>query len=1432
MTPEAGYRLSPQQRYLWRLLRSFPRRELVEISAEIGADITPEKFRDALGAIVAEQEILRTIFVAAAGLKYPLQMVRSALPPRIEIADSSESEGGITAQYRPETGPALQCRIDPMKRIVRLAASALCADPHAMVALLRAAIRRCRSGQVEVETVQYPDYAGWINDVVEAVESQPGREYWRRILEAGPQRCVPLLSGQRPTSSEQDHCASGVASLPDDQLSGDIFLASVWALLVSEHSDSRDIMIAMDLSGRTQAELVEAVGPLERCLPVRVRIDPDSDFTHILRSVEREMAAAEGWQDCFEHPEDTFTPAASLERSPTSGDLARDGYRVLSTTPTPQRAALHLVYSAGGAQAAFEIVCDGSQYGSADAAEFARQLVDLTRTLAGNPRAKPSKAARPQISRGTVFPRLEHETILQLLERQSLERPSHQAVVCGESVVTYGDLDRVAQSICSVLLAGEMKPGAVVPLLFDRIPEFLGAQWGVMRAGGAYCPIDASYPAARIEWILDKIDPAHVLTHEALRSRLPETRARVISVDALENARGGAVTPTVRAGSLAYVVFTSGSTGNPKGVAVGHEALLRSTLARKEVYGASPERLLLLAGLAFDSSVAGIFWTLAGGGTVYLTPAESTRDPRRIAELIESWGITHIQILPSLYRALLEERASLDSLRAVTVAGEVCPPAVVALHQRRIPRAMLVNEYGPTESTVWSTAHHCLPDAVVPAQIPLGRPAGHVTARIVDRHLDEVAPGIAGEIAIGGPGLARGYWNDPALTAERFRPDPDSPGGVVYLSGDRGFRRPDGTLEFLGRADEQLKIRGVRVEPGEIETVLLEMTEIREACVVPRGDPGSIQLEAFVAAQPGRVLEEGSLRASLRARLPEQMVPARISVLSALPRSPNGKIDRVTLRKTEFRQPPSARAMPATAVQKALAEIWVAVLRLESVGIHDNFFDLGGDSIQILRIRAEAARRGMDFELRRMLECPTIAGLEAAIAAHVPTAAETVPAPFALLTDEQRLATPAGLGDAYPTTALQKRMILQSEAAPGQGLYHDVMTCKLGAGFDERRFRQAVARVTARHPILRTSFGLSRSLPQVQYVHRDVPAAIEVVDLRTMDSSEQQRRIQAFLAAEAGRQFDHERPPLIRYTVHLLNDNTCNLTWTSHHAILDGWSASTLAAELIHEYANPQAEHGNPGPPYSEYVRLERESSADPAAHRFWSEYLRDAPLSRIGHGIHSSAERLVFAKPLTAELAAAFAASASESGVSVRSALAAVHLCVLARFCAAEDFVSAIFSHGRPDVAGSERTLGLFLNFLPLRLRGFPGTWREAFRRVANAEADSFAYRRFSGFLEPANADLPFDTVFNYLDFRTVSESARAAGISVLDTDSLNKNEFAWNTVFRQSDYGLQLEVHIDPVRVPEEQARSGAVAMEAAMARVANGPDRAVAAHLRAGS
>ncbi len=774
-------------------------------------------------------------------------------------------------------------------------------------------------------------------------------------------------------------------------------------------------------------------------------------------------------------------------------------------------------------------------------------------------------------------------------------------------------------------------------LYLDRWPARIVGVLGVLKAGGAYLPLDPDHPAERLVGMLRDSGATTLVTEQHLRGRLPGCPSLVVALDALVQSPAGIETanPEVRVcgENIAYVVYTSGSTGRPKGVLVSHRSILAAASAWQEAYdlSSSPLRHLQAAGFAFDVFTGDWVRALTTGGTLVACPRSVLLDPAALADLIRRERIECLELVPAIASALAahleRQREDLGTIRLLAVGSDTLHGSLYRRLWRLMrPGGKVVNSYGLTEATVDSTYFTERPDDLRDADgpVPIGRPfPGTRTYVLDDRH--EPAPvGVIGELYIGGPGVTRGYVANPRQTAERFVPDPHAaPGARMYATGDRARWREGGVLELLGRRDAQVKVRGFRVELGEVEAVLVQHPGVREAVVsVLKDSHGENRLVAYLVPDTLSYPTTSELRRWLHDQMPEPMVPSSYVFLEALPVSPNGKLDRSALwppAALERDGEPSECAPPRTRAEEILAGILADLLSRSRVGIHDNFFEIGVDSILGIQMVSRARQAGLAVDPADLFRYPSIAELAGAALLNLGHQDSSVNsasaiAPFELAPEgldleavDRAFADSGGIEDLYPLTPMQEGMLFHTLADPEAGHYVEQFVCRLRGELDPSALQESWNRLLTRHPALRTTIHWTDSDRPYQVVHRHVEHPIEYRDWRGLEPSEQAERLTAYLDSDRRRGFIPSQPPLSRSTIVRLGDDLHEFIWSIHHAVIDGWCLSVLLHEVLEIYESIRG--GNepglkPVRPFRDYVAWLRDRD-DAQAEGFWRQALR-----------------------------------------------------------------------------------------------------------------------------------------------------------------------------------------------------------------------------------
>ncbi|MEO7327862.1 MAG: amino acid adenylation domain-containing protein, partial [Minicystis sp.] len=847
-------------------------------------------------------------------------------------------------------------------------------------------------------------------------------------------------------------------------------------------------------------------------------------------------------------------------------------------------------------------------------------------------------------------------------------------------------------------------PDVLVGICLPRSLEMVIAVLGVLRAGAAYVPLDPEYPKDRLAFMMEDAQAPFLLTRSDLLPRLPAHRATVLCVDASEQALSAPPTAPLRRGllspdHLAYVIYTSGSTGLPKGAMNTQGALRNRLLSMQQAYPLSPgDRLLHKTPFSFDVSVWELLWPLTTGARLVVARPESHRDTAYLARIIREQGITALHFVPSMLRAFLDEPGAraCRSLRRVFSGGEALSPDLVDRFFERIEGAELHNLYGPAEAAIDVTSWPCRPGAAV---VPIGRPFHNVRAYILDERRSPVPIGVRGELHLGGVQIGRGYLNRPELTAERFSLDPFSsePGARLYRTGDLCRYLPSGEIEYLGRADHQVKLRGFRIELGEVEAALRKVAGIHDAAVIVREDnPGDRRLVAYLVAETPLVPAE--LRADLGARLPEYMLPALFVALPALPLSPNGKVDRAALPAPTWAAPEEGFTPPRGPIEEAMAVLFAELLALPRVGVRDDFFERGGHSLLATRLMARIrALFRVDLPLLRVFESPTVEGLAAAVEMAMHGGDEPDPP----LVSVSR-------STAQALSFAEERLWFLDQLAPADTTYLLPSALRITGPLDVTALARALAAIVERHEILRTTFVAVEGRP-TRIIHASLDLPLPVRELRPLDAAEREACIVEEVAAERLRPFDLARGPLLRAHLCRFDDDDSLLLLTVHHIVSDAWSRGILDRELSLLYR--AFARGEPSPlpalalQYADYAAWQRrllEGSAGERRLTYWLAQLRGAP-SEIDlptdrpRGARLSSRGGQRARPLPKDLGQALQVLSRREGVTLFMLGLAAFVTLLHRLGAGPDLVvgTPIENRGRVEI---EELIGFFVNTLALR--------------------------------------------------------------------------------------------------------------------------------------
>ena len=1288
--------------------------------------------------------------------------------------------------------------------------------------------------------IQYRDYCRWQADLVRGGAAGIAPEdslidrqvaFWREELRGAPaalelptdhpRPATRTFAGDRVDQPWDPELSSALEALAEAQGTDlvTVLLAGLQAVL-HRYSGQDDILVGVPLPGRARPGSEQLIGYLGNAVVIRGRFAGDPPFAELLRRVAEAATRAQ------DNAEASFTDIVKVlalphdaSRSPLvqvlfNGRQAstepRVGPRIVLTpvdvdlTQTPYD--LLISVRTTGAKLVVRVEYNRDVYEQRAVAGLVRHWQALLRGAAARPELPVSElpilaeAERRELlvewdDAARDLP--EHTGALDRFEAQAARAPDATAVVFKKRRLTYRELDQRANRLARDLQALGAGPGTVVALCVERSIEMVVGVVGVLKAGAAYLPLDPDYPRERLAFMLEDSSAPVLLTTQKHLPRLPPCAAALIRLDAPGGLDAhGEAPPPRRTGphDLAYVIYTSGSTGRPKGVLVEHRSLLNLVMWHVERFAlTSADRATLVASPAFDASVWELWPYLCAGACLFIPSGSVHRSPPELRDFILEHGVT-IGFLPT---PIAEEILRLDfpaqgPLRCLLTGGDtlrVWPGPATPFD--------VVNNYGPTEGTVVSTsgsvaarATRQSADETMIGAPPIGRPITNVRVALLDRNGQLVPAGVPGEIHIGGAGVARGYLGRPELTRERFVPDPFStdPEARLYRTGDLARWRPDGNLEFLGRIDQQVKIRGVRIELGEIEAALREHPAVREAAVLAREDsPGNKRLVAYVIPDGARAAEgpDPGLRAFLQQRLPDAMIPAAFVELDQLPLTLSGKVDRDALPA-----PADLRSglgpgfvLPRSGIEEALASIWREVLHHDRIGVHDTFFELGGHSLHAVQLFSRIRQIfGVEIRFHDLFAHPTVAAIAVLV-----KGASGQEAPTSQATEGPR--PPPGENDPIPAiprggrlplSFAQERLWFVHRLAPTSPASNCAFFFRLNGPLDAPALERSLLALVRRHEALRTTFLEIEGKP-VQVITRaeDASFRLEQVDLRSSPPEAREAEARRRMDARAEEPFNLEEGPLFRASLLALGPEAHLLALYFHHIVIDGWGAEVALRELGALYGSMLA--GAPAPlpelpvQYADYAVWQRRRLHESAEELlvWWRQKLLDAPPLLELPADHrrppvQSFRGATLPFRLDPSLSAALRELGVRKGMTLSMIFLAMFAALLQRYTRRDDIVIGFPSANR-ERGELEGMLGFFVNTLPVRvdLSGDPTvqTLLERVRRVALEvyERDGLPFERLVQELRPERSPSHNPLVqIGYAPQPPGEHDLRLAGLSV----------------------------------------------------------------------
>ncbi|MFU6853655.1 non-ribosomal peptide synthase/polyketide synthase [Pseudomonas aeruginosa] len=1332
-------RLSYAQQRMWFLWHLEPQSGAYNLpsAVRLNGPLDRQALERAFASLVQRHETLRTVFprgaddsLAQAPLQRPLEVAFedcSGLP-------EAEQEARLREEAQRESlqpfdlceGPLLRVRLIRLgeeRHVLLLTLHHIVSDGWSMNVLIEEFSRFYSAYATGAEPglpalpIQYADYALWQRSWLEAGEQERQLEYWRGklgerhpVLELPtdhPRPAVPSYRGSRYEFSIEPALAEALRGTARRQgLTLFMLLLGGFNILLQRYSGQTDLRVGVPIANRNRAEVEGLIGLFVNTQVLRSVFDGRTSVATLLAGLKDTVLGAQAHQDLpFERLVEAFKVERSLSHSPLFqvmynhqplvADIeALDSVAGLSfgqldwkSRTTQFDLSLDTYEKGGRLYAALTYATDLFEARTVE--RMARHWQNLLRGMLENPQA--SVDSLPMLDAEERYQLLEgwnataaeyplQRGVHRLFEEQVERTPTAPALAFGEERLDYAELNRRANRLAHALIERGVGADRLVGVAMERSIEMVVALMAILKAGGAYVPVDPEYPEERQAYMLEDSGVQLLLSQSHLKLPLAQGVQR-IDLDRgapwFEDYSEANPDIYLDGENLAYVIYTSGSTGKPKGAGNRHSALSNRLCWMQQAYGLGVgDTVLQKTPFSFDVSVWEFFWPLMSGARLVVAAPGDHRDPAKLVALINREGVDTLHFVPSMLQAFLQDEdvVSCTSLKRIVCSGEALPADAQQQVFAKLPQAGLYNLYGPTEAAIDVTHWSCVEEGK--DTVPIGRPIANLACYILDGNLEPVPVGVLGELYLAGRGLARGYHQRPGLTAERFVASPFVAGERMYRTGDLARYRADGVIEYAGRIDHQVKLRGLRIELGEIEARLLEHPWVREVAVLA---VDGRQLVGYVVLESEGGDWREALAAHLAKSLPEYMVPAQWLALERMPLSPNGKLDRKALPAPEVSVAQAGYSAPRNAVERTLAEIWQDLLGVERVGLDDNFFSLGGDSIVSIQVVSRARQAGLQLSPRDLFQHQNIRSLALAAKAGAAT-------------------TEQGPASGEVALAPVQRWFFE-RAIPNRQHWNQSLLLQARQPLDGDRLGRALERLQAQHDALRLRFREERGAWHQAYAEQ----AGEPLWRRQAGSEE------ALLALceEAQRSLDLEQGPLLRALLVDMADGSQRLLLVIHHLAVDGVSWRILLEDLQRLYADLDADLGPRSSSYQAWSRhLHEQAGARLDELDYWQAQLHDAPHALPCENPHGALENRHERKLVLTLDAERTRQLLQEAPAAYRTQVNDLLLTALARAtCRWSGDASVLVQlegHGREDLGEAidlSRTVGWFTSLFPLRL-------------------------------------------------------------------------------------------------------------------------------------
>jgi amino acid adenylation domain-containing protein/non-ribosomal peptide synthase protein (TIGR01720 family) len=1310
--------------------------------------------------------------------------------------------------------------------------------------------------------VQYADFTLWQREWLQGDLLEKQLSYWKEELAEVPESLDLPFDKKRPENlSYQGNTYKLVLDAEQSRSLkklGEANRASLFMVLLSglnillyRYTHQETIVVGTPIANRHFREIEGLVGFFINTLALRTDVKGEMSFVELLNEVREMTLKGYAHQDLpFEKLIDHLQIARSVNRQPLFQvmltlqnndpmEYSMQGIEVQSFDLDYPIAKFDLAIVAaedknGELSLVFEYATDLFDVSTIERMSGHLKVI-LTEVVKNSNQAVAELALLTEQEKNDILSvcnqipekYLVKQSITQLFEQQVEKTPFNVAVKFGDDSLTYQQLNERANQVAHCLRNMGVKADTLVAISLPRSLDLVISLLAILKAGGAYVPLDANYPEERLHYMLEDSHSKIFITYHAEQERYSDYSGEFLFLDKinLKSFQVSNLNSATDPSQLAYVIYTSGSTGKPKGVMVEHRQVLRLFKATETSFDFSEQDIwTLFHSYSFDFAVWELWGALLYGGCLVIVPEHVAKDVELFHKLLIDQKVTVLNQTPSAFNALQEYslQAKFEnklSLRWIIFGGEALNinRLLPWINRHGLQQPALVNMYGITETTV-----HVTFQRINSAEDKwLGKPLSDLSIYILDSHFNPVPIGVTGELFIKGDGLARGYLNRPELTAERFIVNPFVHNGNsrLYRTGDLAKLLPCGNLIYMGRKDTQVKVRGYRIEIGEIEQIIQNCNLVKAAIVLLINAENEKQLVAYVvfkddesnhALTTQQMIRE--LKQYISEHLPVFMTPAHYVPISALPLTPNGKVDQKRLLELkDQRVILNEYEPPREGIESILSTIWSKVFGITKVGRHDNYFELGGDSIRSIQVVTLAKQAGLFFSVADIFKYPNLSLLAMQTNSMDSAPSASVIEPFSLLSETDHALLPNDILDAYPLTALQAGMLFHSRYSPEQAIYQDTFSYELKAKWNEEYFRTILNRLLDRHDVLRTAFILEKHNEPLQYVYAKVPLSLQVIDCRGLDKNEQKNSISEWFQTEKQQRFILDNAPLIRFSVHLCDEDHFYFGFSMHHAIVDGWSVASMVTELLKDYSTLLSHQPlNPISQFSigfkNYVALERSLCQDEDQINFWKSYLLNASYLELKKNQtslqHDRSTSANYKLKLDIKLQKALSLLSSQIRVPIKTLFLTAFCRFLSILSAQSDIVFGYTVNGRLEDSDGDKILGLFLNTIPFRVNLSHVSWHELINEIYRIEQDLLKFRRYPlAEIQTANKQELFEVAFNYTNFHIYNE-LDTSQVEILSDLVYEETNFGFGiNIFGSIKHGYQIQLAYDGSLFSESQ-------------------------------